>query len=274
MTDARLLPANGRVAAAELKGSVKADRYVDGTAAMVARPCIDLLRSPDGPRDRQLVYGEVIRVLEDTGGWAFVQARKDGYVGYLSSTELLPPVDPTHRVSVTSTILLKAPAVQASDVVALPFGSKLRITGGADAFYETHDGLFVPRSHVRPDNRPFNDPTTVAQMFFGAPYLWGGNTVWGIDCSGLVQAALIACDIPCPGDSDLQQSLGHCAEPPYVRGDLLFWKGHVGIAVDDQVMIHANAHAMAVAYEPISDAIARIEAQGEGPMTAHRRLGL
>jgi len=137
---------------------------------------------------------------------------------------------------------------------------------------EIEGGFFVPKPHIRPIERPFSDPVTVAQLFFGTPYLWGGNSAFGIDCSGLVQAAFLACGIDCPGDSDMQMSMGAPASAPYRRGDLLLWKGHVALCVDDEVLIHANAHHMAVAYEPILRAIARIEAQGDGPVTAHRRM--
>jgi cell wall-associated NlpC family hydrolase len=132
----------------------------------------------------------------------------------------------------------------------------------------------VPKPHLRPISHPFRDPVTVAQLFFGTPYLWGGNSAFGIDCSGLVQAALLACGIACPGDSDLQAALGNTVpdDAPMLRGDLIFWKGHVAMVVDDQTLIHANAHHMAVAYEPIDAAIARIKAQGGGTVTGRRRL--
>ena len=128
---------------------------------------------------------------------------------------------------------------------------------------------------MRPLDRPFSDPVTIAQLFFGTPYLWGGNSGLGIDCSGLVQAALRACAVPCPGDSDMQlDDLG--AEIPagasLARGDLMFWKGHVGMMVDADVMLHANAHHMATAYEPIADATLRIKAQGDGDVIGRKRL--
>ncbi|MGB1209466.1 MAG: C40 family peptidase, partial [Paracoccaceae bacterium] len=132
----------------------------------------------------------------------------------------------------------------------------------------------IPTQHLAPLPHAFPDPAAVAELFLGTPYLWGGNSRWGIDCSGLVQAAFLACGIPCPGDSDQQQAaLGPRLPPqtPKQRGDLLFWRGHVAWVVDAQTLLHANAHHMAVAHEPIETAILRIAAQGDGPMTAHIR---
>lgn len=275
MTDRRLIPANARVAAAGLEGQVVAERFVTPVPRRVVRPVTDLLRAPDGPRERQLVYGEAFDVLETRDGVAFGQAARDGYVGYVPARALADPVEPTHMVSVPATHAYPAPDLKRQERMGLSFGSRLRVVSASGNFFETAEGLFVPKPHLRPVNRPFADPATVAQLHFGAPYLWGGNSIWGIDCSGLVQAALLSCGIACPGDSDLQQTaLGAEIAPdtPPQRGDLFFWKGHVAMAVDGQTLIHSNAKAMAVAYEPIADTIARIEAQGEGPVTARRRL--
>jgi len=271
VTDRRLVPANGRVAAARLIGQVVADRFSEGTAQTVAVPVADLLAAPDGARDRQLVYGEGIITYDTRDGWAFVEARRDGYVGYVAASALRDHVQATHAVSVPASHLYPAPDIKRTEALRLSFGSRVRIVSAAGNFFETEQGLFLPKPHVRPANRPFADPATAAQLLFGVPYLWGGNSVWGIDCSGLVQAALLAAGFACPGDSDLQAAgAGQPLDPsaPMQRGDLVFWPGHVAMAVDGDTLIHANAHHMAVAYEPLAAATARI-----GTPTTRRRPG-
>ena len=273
--DRRLTPANGRVALEGWQDRVSAERFVPGEPCRLTRPVADLLAAPGGRRERQLVWGEPFTVLERHEGFAFGQSGKDGYVGYIEDSALGPVVEATHRVAVLASHAYPAPDMKSHEVMGLSFGARLRVVSASGAFFETAEGYFVPKPHLRPLKVPFADPVTVAQMHFGVPYLWGGNSSWGIDCSGLVQAALLAAGIDCPGDSDMQQAaLGRALPPgtPPERGDLFFWKGHVALAVDGATMIHANAHTMSVAYEPIADAIARIEEQGDGPVTAHKRL--
>lgn len=270
MSDRRLTPANGRVAAAHLRGQVAAARYVQGEAAEVAAPVADLLAAPEGARDRQLLLGEAVTVYERRGGWAFVQAAKDGYTGYVAEAALGPPGMPTHRVAARATHLYPAPEMKTRERMGLSHGVRLEVTGEAGRFVETPLG-FVPRVHVAPLETPEADPVAVAERFLGAPYLWGGNAAFGIDCSGLVQAALTACAIACPGDTDMQEGLGAPAAGPPRRGDLLFWTGHVALVRDGETLIHANAHHMAVTIEAIAAVTARIAAAGEGPVTAHRR---
>jgi cell wall-associated NlpC family hydrolase len=277
VTDRRLTPANGRVAARHLEGRVDAERFVTPEAARVTVPVADLWANPlKSARDRQLLMGDAVEIYERRGGLAFLRAMKDGYVGYVAEAHLGPRDSPSHMVGVPATHLYPAPDMKRTELMRLSFGAKFRVVAGTDRFFETSEGHFVPRAHTVPANRAFADPASVAQLFFGVPYLWGGNSSDGIDCSGLVQAACLACHIPCPGDSDLQEGvLGRALgqEAPE-RGDLYFWKGHVGIAVDADVLIHANAHHMAVAYERIEGAVARIRGQGDGPVTSRRRIEL
>jgi len=272
VTDRRLTPANGRAALASLRGTVDALHFVDGEPARVAVPLADLNRAPDGPRDRQLLLGDGVTVIDRHQSWAFVQARKDGYCGYVPEAALGAAQAPTHRVIAPATHLYPEPKVQAHELCALSFGSLLTVTGTAERFAETPDG-FVPLLHLRELADPLTDPVAVAALFLGTPYLWGGNSRAGIDCSGLVQAALLACGKDCPGDSDLQaQSVGRLLQPDEALqpGDLIFWIGHVAMVADAGRIIHATGHRMAVVFEDMAAAVARIAAAGQ-PVLARRR---
>lgn len=271
MADPRLTPANARVAAERLRGVVDAPRYSAGEARRVALPVVDLDGAPEGRRERQLLWGETVTVYDDHEGRAFVEAARDGYVGYLPSLALAPTRAPTHRVAVPATHIYRDDDLKSPDLRHLSFGALVTVEAEARAFAETPEG-WIPKSHLRPLDRPFTDPAAVAQLFFGVPYLWGGNSILGVDCSGLVQAALLACGVPCPGDSDLQEAAFGPATGAARRGDLVFWAGHVAMHVDEGTLIHANAHRMAVSYEPLAQAEARIAAQGGGSVTTRARV--
>lgn len=241
--------------------------------ARVAVPLLDLRDTPRGARQRQLVFGAAVTLQDQRDGWAHVTAAADGYSGWVETKALGPDHPVTHRVATLGTHAYAADDIKSPDLLDLPFGARITVLAEGKVLNETPFG-FVPKKHLRPLDRPFSDPATVAQMFFGAPYLWGGNSARGIDCSGLVQGALLACDIPCPGDSTPQRAeAGQPLPPgtPPARGDLVFWAGHVGIMVDGQTLLHANAHAMACVYEPLEAATLRIKAQDGGDVLALRR---
>jgi cell wall-associated NlpC family hydrolase len=265
--DPRLTPWNGRVAHVSLRGLVAAEVFTEGTPARIAAPLADLLTAPDGPRTRQLLLGAAFTVLEERGAMAFGVAVRDGYVGWIAAGALAPWVAPSHAVAAAATHLYPAPDLKTPETARLSLGALLTVTGRAGAFAETDRG-FAPACHLRPLAEPEPDPVAVAERLLGTPYLWGGNSRDGIDCSGLVQIALHACGRDCPGDSDLQAAaLGRPLPEgaPLARGDLVFWPGHVGWMLDAGRLIHANAHHMAVAVEPLAAARARI-----GPFTARR----
>lgn len=270
--DRRTTPFSGRFALPSLRGQVEAT-FTDGEPATVKVPIADLLAHPGGARDRQLLLGDAVTVIDLQDNHAFVQAAKDGYCGWLKAPAIGPAMTPTHWVGARSSHLYSRPKVQAPEREALPFGALLSVSRLDGGFAETPFG-FVPLTHLRGLNDRPDDPVAVAETFIGAPYLWGGNSASGIDCSGLVQVAMLACGLPCPGDSDQQQSLGQDLADtlPMRRGDLMFWAGHVAWVVDARRILHANGHTMTVAFEPIAGAIARILAQDGGPVTARRRV--
>lgn len=271
--DRRLTPATPRIAHSSLKGRVEVPVYTDGTPMRVALPVADLLRAPKGARERQLLLGEGFTVIDRNEGHAFGFAAKDGYCGWLADAALSRGPVPTHWVASPGTHLYPKPKVQAAEICALSLGAEIAITAQHGTWAETTQG-FVPACHILPLGQHLTDPVAVAESLLNTPYLWGGNSRAGMDCSGLVQLAFGACGIPLPGDSDLQQAAGHdiAADAAPRRGDLIFWKGHVAIIVDDTRLIHANGHTMSVAHEDTQACIARILAQGGGPVTHRRRV--
>ena len=268
--DRRLTPANARAALEYLRGQVDAPRYVAGEAAQVTAALADLCDAPESMRARQVLMGDAAVVVDRHEGWAFVQMRKDGYCGYLPEAALWPTDEATHWVAAPATHLYHEPDMKLRETAALTMGAQLRVLAEAGNWAETTRG-FVPKMHLKPLGEWHKDPVAVAQTFLGVPYLWGGNSRAGLDCSGLVQAAMLACGKPCPGDSDLQQGLGApvSEKAALKRGDLVFWKGHVAIAMNADYQIHATAAFMAVVVEPAKAAIARIA--GSGPVVARRR---
>lgn len=274
MTDRRALFAVDGYAAEELRGLIDAETFVTPSSASVFVPSMFLHSARGGPRDRQIVFGDRLDVLCERRGWTFVRGVKDGYCGWARSFKLGPEVTPTHFVRVRHTYVYCEPDLKRPPVQRLPLSAGVMVMRINGRWAETANG-WIFADHLREVAASMEDPVAVASMFIGAPYLWAGNTGDGIDCSGLVQVACLACGIACPGDSDQQEgALGTALMPgaEFRRGDLLFWRGHVAWVVDADTLLHANAHTMTVAHEPLGQAIARIEAQGEGGVTSHRRL--
>lgn len=275
--DVRRLPANERVAASHLFASYAAERYTDGDFLRIGDGVVDLYRQPGGRRDRQLLMGAPVIVYEIRRGWAFVQSERDDYVGYVPERVLTgPEPEPTHSVHVRATHVYSEPDFKSRELETLSMGARLHVISQQGRFYETYMG-FVPVPHLEALSQApsQSDPVTISERLLGTPYLWGGNSAFGIDCSGLVQMGCHGADLHCPGDSDMQErelgeTLPEGSEPR--RGDLLFWKGHVAWVSDPETILHANAHAMAVVYEPLKQAVKRIADQGDGPVTRHARI--
>jgi cell wall-associated NlpC family hydrolase len=270
----RLMPARPDLAAAHLKGEVQAERFVVGKPHRVAAALLDMTATaePGAERANQLLYGEDFTVYElRPDGLAWGQAGLDGYVGYVRASALGPPQGPGQRVTALWSQVYARPETRAGIEAELPFLAEVRVRGTTGGFARLRDGGFVPRPHLAPVGPDF---VAVAERFIGAPYLWGGRSVRGIDCSGLVQLATLAVGRPALRDSDMQAALlgaPLAAEARLRRGDLVFWRGHVGIMRDGETLLHANAHHMAVTSEPLAAVAARIAAAGGGPVTRLRR---
>jgi cell wall-associated NlpC family hydrolase len=278
--DRRLTAARPDLAAASLRGEVAASRFVEGSGRRVMRGVAPLRRAPTivAPLETEALYGETVTVFEENEGWAWAQLDGDGYVGYLPSEALGAPDAPTHRVIAPRSFAYPGPSIKLPPKLALPLGARLDVAGVKGDFAATADGLHVYAPHVAPLGAWAPDFVGVAERFLEAPYLWGGRTWQGVDCSGLVQTALGEAGVAAPRDTDMmEQALG--APLPFGddlaglhRGDLIFWKGHVGIMRDDRTLLHANAWRMAVASEPLAEARDRTLAKGGGPITSIRRL--
>ncbi len=272
MKDRRFFPANDRIAHTSLDGQVSLP-VTEGSVLRVTVAATDLRSAPAGPRDKQLLHGWSFRVLEQRNGWAFGFDVVDGYVGYVAAADLGAHSDPTHRIQARQTHIYSEPDIKSPEIGMLSFLSEIAVTDTTVGFHALKGGGFVPAQHVAPLSWRAEDAAGTAVLFRNTPYLWGGNTGWGLDCSGLVQLALHAAGQGCARDSDLQANIGHPIEhqSDLMRGDLVFWNGHVGMMLDPDLLIHANAHHMAVAVEPLADAIARIGQKEFGAVTGFRR---
>ena len=273
--DLRTTPARPDLAAQHLQGKVAAARFVAGTELEVRDAQAPVRRepAPDAPLDTEALHGERVTVYDENGeGWYWGQLGSDGYVGWMPANALCPPgPSPTHRVAALRTFVFPGRSIKAPPVDALSLGSRVAVKAQQrDASGELTDlasGFCIPTRHLAPIESTEPDFVAVAERFVGVPYLWGGKTSLGLDCSGLVQIALTASGVACPRDSDMQERALGAAVPiddlaGLRRGDLMFWKGHVAIVRDERSIVHASAFHMAVAVEPIEEALRRIADAG------------
>ena len=263
MVDPRLYPCNGRVAHSSLQGQVHGVTFVQGAQKSVITPLANLYQKPNGGLDRQILFGGIFLVLEhdSESGFSFGRTEFDGYVGYVENHCLGPDIAATHKVTAINTHIYPEATMKSVPYLAISLGACLEITGPKDGFALLKNGGYIPEQAIDVIDAVAPDFVTVAEQYLGVGYLWGGCSSQGLDCSALIQEALRSSAIECPRDSDMQQAQTGTEfgdNEPLKRGDLIFWKGHVGVMIDETILLHANAHHMCVAKEPLEDAQARI----------------
>jgi cell wall-associated NlpC family hydrolase len=275
MSDPRLTLARPDLADVDLQGLVAAQRYEAPKPRQVAVPTAALRKvaHPMAEQWDQLLFGELFRVLDVKDGFAWGQAARDGYVGFVAEDDLAALGAPaTHQVAVPRTYAFAEPNIKSRPVGIYSLNALTAVEATEGRFAKGEGTGWFVVAHLAPVGVALTDPVAVAEGYLGAPYQWGGRESLGLDCSGLVQQALAACGRAVPRDTDMQLAFfAPIAEDERRRGDLVFWKGHVAILLDAETILHANAHHMAVAVEPLAEARARVEAAGGGAVTGWRR---
>jgi len=277
--DKRRHPWRDDLAAAALRGHVKAVCYVEGQEHLIKSPlaAIQAEPAPGAMLLTQGLRGETFTVFDTTGEWVWGQLHTDGYVGYMQTRHLTQNLeDLTHYVATARSHIYPEANIKTTPLVSLSMMMQVCVADRQGIFAQLSGGGYMIARHLRPIGEFECDFVDVAARFLNTPYLWGGRSADGIDCSALVQLSLGACGVDAPRDSDMQEAElfaelpGGIANNALRCGDLVFWPGHVGIMWSENELLHANGYHMMCVIEPLDEAISRIERETGPPVCVKR----
>lgn len=270
--DLRITPFRRGIAAAHLKGVVEAQTYNEGKTVQIVVPELAIRSEPmiTSGMESQALKGQIATCYGEENGFSLIQMQDDEYVGWVITQGISEKfTSTTHKITALKTYIYSDESIKSLPLAALTQGTSITIAHVGEKFSRLFDGSYVFTPHIAPISAHATDWVQSALLYLNCPYLWGGKTSSGLDCSALVQLALATQGIKAPRDSDQQEAAlgqevaiqsGHM--PKVQKGDLLFWKGHVAICLDENTILHANAHHMSVQKEPLLEALKRIDASG------------
>jgi cell wall-associated NlpC family hydrolase len=271
------------LAAEVLRGIYTSRHYASGVTYQVIAP-VAPSRAEGAPQARlgtEALFGETVTVYDVQNDWAWAQAALDDYVGYIPTDALSKTTGtkpPTHHVTVLSSFVFAEPDLKTLPLIALPMNAAVRVVSEKKGYGELATGGWIFLKHLAPVGEAEPDFVKTARLYSGVPYLWGGRSGLGLDCSGLVQTVLLRAGIAAPRDSDMQLAqlgaeINLDAYPHDLkRGDLVFFPSHVGIMDDDLHLLHANAITMNVARQPLAEFVQILESKLSTAITGIRRL--
>ena len=220
----------------------------------------------------QIVLGQSFVVLKKTKKWLKIKIKEDGYKGYIKNKEFLSFLKSTHKIHTLKAKIYKFPNTQ-KKICELPFGSKIKVTDRKLNFLRFSKG-WINKKDVKPISYKEKDPFKKINLFRNIKYKWGGKSFKGIDCSGLVQICLNFNNIFCPRDAKDQVNYfkKNINLKRIKKNDILYWKGHVAVALSKKQLIHAYGPLKKTVIMDIDKTLKRIKQTADLNLNKIKRI--